>query len=224
MKDFKENSHIDSFVKVESWMLFDLGLSGADLLLYGLIYGYTLTCGGFTGSRAYLSFWLGCSLSTLDVHVNTFIGKGYVTKTHRTVNGESVVCLMAAREAYVKAQAAAEARRASLKSRPEADESAPENGAGTPSTVPDFGNPVTDDRCGPDRISVRGTPETGHNTDRYTDNYTARLNNAPAGANRARKEKETEEREAWRRTMPKEVYDPFFEAAFRRSHGDDAVC
>ena len=211
MKDFKETTNADSFIKVEKWMVFDLGLSGIDLLLYGMIYSYTLSCGGFTGSRAHLIFWLGCSLSTLDRHVNDLIEKGYLKKTQWMKNGEMTVCLTAAEETYNKAKAAAAARRAALENRPQVDGTTPESGQG-----------VTHDGCAPDSSWVRGTPIMTHNTDRDTNSYTD-SENARTRAERAGKKKASGERETKQTMFSSFDTDDFFLAALRKNFGDDAT-
>lgn len=56
----KECKHIkkDSFIMLQSFMVTDLKLKGNDLLVYGIIYGYSHSNNGsFTGSLQYLADW-----------------------------------------------------------------------------------------------------------------------------------------------------------------------
>ena len=218
MRDFKETTNADSFIRVEKWMVFDLELSGIDLLLYGLIYGYTLSCGGFTGSRSYLVCWLGCSLNTLDAHINALVAREYFKKTSWLHNGERRVCITAVEETYMKAKAAAAARRAS-----------PAYRSPTAGTTPDSGQGVLND-CGTPAQSLStpaqslSTPTSmiEYNTDKYNTNYTD-SGNARTRANRAGKKKGSGERGTKQTTASSFETDDFFLAALRRSFGDDAT-
>ena len=54
----------DNFVNIMGWMVTDLGLSGASLIIYAVIYGFTQDGETtFQGSRQYLAEWCGCSIS-----------------------------------------------------------------------------------------------------------------------------------------------------------------
>lgn len=54
----------DNFVNIMGWMVTDLGLSGASLIIYAVIYGFTQDGEtSFQGSRQYLADWCGCSIS-----------------------------------------------------------------------------------------------------------------------------------------------------------------
>lgn len=74
----------DNFYVVHGWMLTDLGLSGNELSVYALIYGFS-QCEGqkYTGGRAYLSEWLCCSVRTVQTCLNSLVDKGYLKRSER---------------------------------------------------------------------------------------------------------------------------------------------
>ena len=54
----------DNFVCIHGWMVTRLGLSGASLIIYAVIYGFTQDGENtYQGSRQYLADWCGCSIS-----------------------------------------------------------------------------------------------------------------------------------------------------------------
>ena len=54
----------ENFITIHGWMITRLGLSGASLIIYAVIYGFSQDGESFfQGSRQYLADWCNCSLS-----------------------------------------------------------------------------------------------------------------------------------------------------------------
>ncbi|MCQ2429730.1 MAG: helix-turn-helix domain-containing protein [Clostridia bacterium] len=70
----------ETFIRVEGWMVTELGLKGNELLLYAMIRGYTKDNGRFTGSRPYIAEWLGCSIISVDKLIKALIDKKLIVK------------------------------------------------------------------------------------------------------------------------------------------------
>lgn len=51
----------ENFVVIQGWMVAELGLSGAALLIYAVIYGFSQDGQWFRGSQRYLAAWAGIS-------------------------------------------------------------------------------------------------------------------------------------------------------------------
>ena len=70
----------ESYFTVHAFMRNELGLCGAQIIIYAIIYGFAKSGEAFTGSRKYLSEWIGSSLSTVDLALTALIDKGYILK------------------------------------------------------------------------------------------------------------------------------------------------
>lgn len=56
------NISTDNFLVIQGWMRTELGLTGNNLLLYAIIYGFSQDGQTrFTGSQQYLADWCGCT-------------------------------------------------------------------------------------------------------------------------------------------------------------------
>lgn len=78
----------ENYITIQGWMRTELDLSGNELILYALIYGFSQTEGQkFTGGLRYAAEWLGCSKPTLISALKSLIQKGLITKIDRIVNG-----------------------------------------------------------------------------------------------------------------------------------------
>lgn len=55
-----------NYITIQSWMRTDLKLSGNELIVYAIIYGFSQNKQGeFTGSVQYLADWVGCTKRTV---------------------------------------------------------------------------------------------------------------------------------------------------------------
>ncbi len=73
----KENT----FITIQSWMRSKLKLSGNELLVYAIIYGYSQDGEShFHGSRAYLADWCGCTVRSIQTVLNNLTSRGLLTK------------------------------------------------------------------------------------------------------------------------------------------------
>ena len=80
---------------VHAWMVNEYGLRGTSLLVYALIYSFSLTSGAFTGSLNYLSFWTGRGKTTLLKALKRLISLELIKKTeiqYTTLNQNRHYC------------------------------------------------------------------------------------------------------------------------------------
>ena len=64
------------------------GLKGNELLVYGLLYGFSQDGESwFTGSASYIAEWVGTSKNTVYKVLKSLVEKGVVEKREKTVNG-----------------------------------------------------------------------------------------------------------------------------------------
>lgn len=77
-----------SYVNIQGWMVAELGLSGNELLVYAIIYGFSQDGEGeFTGSLRYLMDWTGASKNTVMRALVSLEEKGLISKQKITTNG-----------------------------------------------------------------------------------------------------------------------------------------
>lgn len=77
-----------SYVNIQGWMVAELGLSGNELLVYAIIYGFSQDGEGeFTGSLRYLMDWTGSSKNTVMRALVSLEEKGLISKQKITTNG-----------------------------------------------------------------------------------------------------------------------------------------
>ena len=79
----KEKPRLDpnSYVVTLPWMVEKLGLSGLDLQIYSIIYGYSMAGqGAFFGKYDYLMAWTNKSESGIKKSLNSLIKKGLIKK------------------------------------------------------------------------------------------------------------------------------------------------
>lgn len=90
-QDTQDNISIaHSYYRVWGFMLTDLGLRGAELMTYALIYSYFRSGESFTGSRKYISAWTGCVMSTVDKALAGLVERGLISKGTSYVYGRRV--------------------------------------------------------------------------------------------------------------------------------------
>ena len=76
-----------NFITLEGWMRTDLKLSGNELIVYAIIYGFSQNKQGtFTGSLQYLADWVGCSKRTVMRALNRLVEEKFITKTETVLN------------------------------------------------------------------------------------------------------------------------------------------
>lgn len=70
-------------VTIEEAFRTQLDLSGNELIVYSLVYGFSQQKNGvFYGSREFIRFWLGCkSLRTVDTTIASLVDKGLIEKS-----------------------------------------------------------------------------------------------------------------------------------------------
>lgn len=78
----------DNFFLVSGWMLNRLGLKGAALQIFAIIYGFSQDGeGSFTGSLQYLCDFTNTSKHTVIKALKELVEKNYVIKTENIING-----------------------------------------------------------------------------------------------------------------------------------------
>lgn len=78
----------EGYYIIHGWMLNRLGLSGSELSIYAIIYGFSQDNNSvFSGSIAYLSEWLNTSRSTVIRALKSLTEKGYIIKNEEMYNG-----------------------------------------------------------------------------------------------------------------------------------------
>ena len=70
-----------SHVTLDSWMFNDLGLSGAYMIVYAIIYGFSQDgVSMFFGSRDYLATWAGVKTRKIQYILNDLVAKKFIKK------------------------------------------------------------------------------------------------------------------------------------------------
>ena len=97
MNDISRN-----YVMIMGWMLTDLELSGTELLLYALIYGFTQdNATEFSGSLSYMMAWTGKSKRCVQDSINNLVEKNLIIKNTGAINGV-LYCTYKANMGYSK--------------------------------------------------------------------------------------------------------------------------
>lgn len=77
----------ESFITIQGWMATELKLSGNDLLVYALIYGFSQDGESeFRGSINYICGWLNCSRPTASKALSNLVEKGLISKRVKVEN------------------------------------------------------------------------------------------------------------------------------------------
>lgn len=70
-----------TYITIQGWMRTDLKLSGNELIVYAIIYGFSQNKQGeFTGSVQYLADWVGCTKRTVTTILRKFVDEELVKK------------------------------------------------------------------------------------------------------------------------------------------------
>ena len=86
LKLFPENA----YYSIWGFMVVDLELKNAELMIYAIIYSYFRNGDTFTGSRKYLAEWTGYSLTSVDTGLKNLIRMGLVSKGVTYVRGRRI--------------------------------------------------------------------------------------------------------------------------------------
>lgn len=77
----------DNYLIIQGWMVTELELSGNELLLFALIYGFCQdNSSEFTGSINYVCSWLGCTRPTAIKTFNKLLDENLIIKTQTSIN------------------------------------------------------------------------------------------------------------------------------------------
>ncbi len=76
-----------TYITIQGWMRTDLKLSGNELIVYAIIYGFSQNKQGeFTGSAQYLADWVGCTRRTVMAILNKLVEAKLINKTELILN------------------------------------------------------------------------------------------------------------------------------------------
>ena len=76
-----------NYITIQSWMRTDLKLSGNELIVYAIIYGFSQNKQGeFAGSAQYLADWVGCTRRTVMSILSSLVEEKFITKTEIVLN------------------------------------------------------------------------------------------------------------------------------------------
>lgn len=71
-----------TYITIQGWMRTELKLSGNELIVYAIIYGFSQNKQGeFTGSVQYLADWVGCTKRTVTTILRKLVDEELVKKT-----------------------------------------------------------------------------------------------------------------------------------------------
>lgn len=78
----------ENYILIQGWMITELNLKGNELMVYGIIYGYSQSENQrYTGSHQYLADWCNCSKRSIYNILEELINKNYIFKEERNING-----------------------------------------------------------------------------------------------------------------------------------------
>lgn len=78
----------ENYITIQGFMRNELGLSGNDLIVYAIIYGFSQNGQGeFTGSAQYLADWCGATRQGIYKNLNRLIEQGLIIKNEVEKNG-----------------------------------------------------------------------------------------------------------------------------------------
>ena len=76
-----------TYITIQGWMRTDLKLSGNELIVHAIIYGFSQNKQGeFTGSAQYLADWVGCTRRTVMTILNKLVEEKLISKTELILN------------------------------------------------------------------------------------------------------------------------------------------
>ena len=81
----------DNYINIQGWMITRLGLSGNDLLVYAIIYGFSQDgVTNYTGTRAYLAEWCNSSERAISRNIKNLIASGLIEQVYKSSDCRSV--------------------------------------------------------------------------------------------------------------------------------------
>lgn len=81
----------ENFITIHAWMISRLGLSGASLIIYAVIFGFSQDGESyFRGSRQYLADWCNCSLSGVKKCLKQLQESGLIEQIHHSKDNMDV--------------------------------------------------------------------------------------------------------------------------------------
>ena len=76
-----------NYLTLQGWMITDLDLSGNELLIYGVIYGYSQNGGEYSLGKQYLADWAHVDLRTVYNVLKKLVNAGLILKVDYTRDG-----------------------------------------------------------------------------------------------------------------------------------------
>lgn len=77
-----------SYVALQAWMVNDLGLKGNDLIVYAIIFGFSMDGNNcYQGSLQYLADWTSSTKQGVQKNLKNLIDRGLIEKEESYVNG-----------------------------------------------------------------------------------------------------------------------------------------
>ena len=77
----------ENYIVIHGWMLNNLKLSGNNLNVYAIIYGFTQEDDQwFRGNRQYLADWCGCTKRGIQKNLNYLLERNLIIKKETTSN------------------------------------------------------------------------------------------------------------------------------------------
>lgn len=81
----------EQFINIQSFMVADLGLTGNDLLVYAIIFGFSQDGENvFMGNRSYLAAWCNCSERSVQRNLNSLMNRGLIEQVCHTADNKKV--------------------------------------------------------------------------------------------------------------------------------------
>ena len=88
--DGNSTTHGERYLKIWDFMIFDLGLSKSELLVYAQIFAMykNFNCAPFKASKEYLAKWCNSTVRTVLSALNSLEKQGCIVKIHTEANGK----------------------------------------------------------------------------------------------------------------------------------------
>ena len=81
----------ESFITIQGWMITQLGLSGASLIIYAIIYSFSQDGDSvYKGSRQYLADWCNCSISGVKKCLKQLQENGLIIQVLHSIDNQHV--------------------------------------------------------------------------------------------------------------------------------------
>ena len=75
----------ENYINIQGFMITKLGLTGNDLLVYAIIYGFSQDGESvFKGTRAYLAEWCGSNERSISRNISNLLKKGYIEQVYKS--------------------------------------------------------------------------------------------------------------------------------------------